>query len=636
MPRSEEEILQGFIDVLHAEGPSRIPAAYLPAILEEEVRRLSDFDTGLVYFAVHYGLLWVKGRGWQRFCPDGKPRVNETTGKDWAWQQKVWGLIGKFYIFLILKARQLGLTLTCSMTALWIGQWLGMNPEHGQQVVTVFTNKMSNSKRLVRKAREMYKRQPDWLNQLSPLTNPGITRMEFGNGSSIEPFAGNEDASRAEGATWVLVDEVGHIDNLDSAFGSFEACADNGGRIVMWGTAKGTGTLLHQWCIDATAGEVISSLAIDSPDGVLHLDVYSGLNEMTFVFLPWILHADRDAAWLERKRRIYKGNLALFDQEYPLRWEDAFIGTGSAYFDYASIVRHATVQQEVWEERDVRGTLIWDGPEGAQRGLVRFMQDPSGEVVMHATWDEWTRLLATQRPFVIGADCAGDNPDGDYHAASAVQTGTIPMTEDDVVEQSELVPLRQLVTIHGYMDADLYAMLLVRLGYFCGRALLAIEMNGVGQAVGKQARRLGYPALYTRRTDPDNRVDKALRRLGWVTSQPTKHVAYGELERLLRNDFIEVRDVMTLDEMRSVRNLGGGRLGASSPKHDDRPDALSIACAVAPRAHAFQHPAFVDNRELPEFSFERFMREMEEEQQRKELLGSEQQTFLESGGNGWY
>jgi hypothetical protein len=625
---SPEAVLQGFIDLLHEAGPTAIPPAYLGAVLDEEKRRLSDFESGLEYYAAHYGQLWVKGRGWLRFMPDGKPRVNDATGKDWGWQPRVWRLIGKFYVLLILKARQLGLTFSCSMTAQWIGQWLGCNPDHGAQIVAVFTNKMANSKRLVRKARDMYRRQPEWFNALSPMSNDGITRIEYANGSAIEPFAGNTDASRAEAATWVLVDEVGHIDNLDGAFASFEACADNGGRVVMWGTANGTGTLLHQWCIDGAAGEVVEDIIHETPDGAQHIEVYSGLNEMHFVFLSWMLHADRDEAWRERKRRMYKGNLTMFDQEYPTRWEDAFIGTGTAYFDYASVVRQAEAQRDVWESRDRRGTFLW---EDFDKRLVKFVSDPCGEVVIHASHDELMEFMSQRRPFVIGADCAGSEPTGDYHAASVLQVGRIPIHEDDVIPPNEVIPHRQLITIHGYMDSDVYANLLVRCGYYCGRALLGIETNGVGVAVLKAALRLGYPAMYVRRTDPDNIVDKALGRRGWFTTASLKQVTYGEFERLLRNDFIEVRCVQTLDEMRSVRSLGGGRIGVSSPKHDDRADATMVAVGLTTRARTFEHPGFYDARLVPEFSFEQFMQEMEEEQHRKSLLGSEQSGYLVSG-----
>ena len=80
---------------------------------------------------------------------------------------------------------------------------------------------------------------------------------------------------------------------------------------------------------------------------------------------------------------------------------------------------------------------------------------------------------------------------------------------------------------------------------------------------------------------------KVLREYGWWSGQETKNVAYGELERCLRNGYTEIRDYETVIEMGNVLHLGGGRIGAKEPKHDDRPDGLSIAHAITPLARVF-------------------------------------------------
>ena len=983
---ADPRTLERGIALLHEQGPEAISPTHLQAVLDEETRRLSDPDTGLVYFARYYGLLWVKGKGWLRFMPDGKPRVNEKTEKHWGWQAQTWGLLTKFYITLILKARQLGLTFTCSMVALWEAQWHGLT---ASQVVAVVTNKMANSKRLVRRSRDMYRRQPEWLNALSPISSDGITRLEFANGSSIEPFAGNEDASRAEAASVVLVDEVGRIEQLDSVFASLEACADNGGRIIMWGTIDermgNAWAQLREWVDDCLNGEILPGFTHETPDGPIHVPVYESEAGMSFIFLPWLLHADRDLAWYEKKKALYKGNLKKFGQEYPAcltseirvstqrgiipisevceldthsdsgeikafwpqpssqiyklttrrgrvirgtfnhpvkmeddgfvwlsalepgqrialqppifsetnhteEWsspgnvshsvtmtpefarfigyfmgdgcwhkgtvsvactstdldtiddvtglleqfvgtpkprftgknggctevrvcrketlepftriglltkresdnapirhvhvpdaifrssrdcvieflkslfecdaysstrrvafaskhlefvrevqllltglginstiaretkvrggftfycyalrlsvneaiefhrivgfvserknstvpkvnkqgrppqpnemvdevlsveldgfevtydltiepthvfsangilthnspEDMFIGSGQGYFDHDALVKSVKVlevRQEngdsLWESRDQRGVLLW---ENEARKTVKFVPDACGDVVLHCTPAELDAFLESRRPFNIGVDCAGDRPEGDYHAASGVQSGLYPIHEDDVVKPSEIIPARQLLTIHGYMDADLYAAILVRAGYMLGTAQLTVEANGVGVNVLKGVRKFGYPNIYMRRTKPDNKRDKATMVMGYYSTQATKHIAYGETERLLRNGWLEVRDIATLGEMTFIRSLGGGALGAPKPKHDDRSDGLTLAVAGLSTARIFEHPRFFQaDIEHEQFSVKAILAELEREKESRAFLGSERQGFL--------
>lgn len=634
---TDSRTIEKGIALLHEQGPEAISPTHLQAVIDEETRRLSDPETGLVYYARHYGLLWVKGKGWLRFMPDGNPRSNPVTDKHWGWQAQTWGLLTKFYITLILKARQLGLTFTCSMVALWEAQWHGLE---ASQVVAVVTNKMANSKRLVRRSRDMYRRQPDWLNALSPMSADGITRLEFANGSSIEPFAGNEDASRAEAASVVLVDEVGRIEQLDSVFASLEACADNGGRIIMWGTIDermgNAWAQLREWVDDCANGEIKPGFTHETPDGPVHVPVYESDAGMSFIFLPWLLHADRDIAWYEKKKSLYKGNLTKFGQEYPTTIDDLFIGAGSGYFDHEAMtkqVKALEVRQEndesLWESRDRRGTLLW---ENESRKSVKFVEDACGDVVLHCSPAELDALLETRRPFNIGCDCAGDRPEGDYHAASGVQSGHYPIHEDDVVKPEDIVKAKQVLTIHGYMDADLYATLLVRAGYLLGTAQLTVEANGVGVNVLRGVRKLGYPNIYMRRTKPENKRDKATMVMGYYSTQATKHIAYGETERLLRNGWIEIRDIATLSEMTFIRALGGGALGAPKPKHDDRSDGITLAVAGLSTARTFQHPRFFQvDEQLEQFSVKAILAEIERNKEARAYLGSERQGFMAEG-----
>lgn len=606
---------------LRAKGYHKLPTSERNNAVAVEMARVSDQATGLGYFFRHYAYVQIKGagkdKGWQRFCPDGGARVSRDTGKTWDWQIGLMDWMLAFDVFLLLKARQLGMTFVDANVALWAAI------SAPDQNIAVVANKMQTSKRFNRYVREAYKRLPEWMRDQIQMTNDGLTRLEFSNGSAIEPFSGSPGASRSMSATWVFVDEVGEIERLDEVFGDLEACADNGGRVVMFGTSDGEmGGVLQQWCADGEAGEEIGTIGQPMPDGtVFDIPVKFGENEIGFAFLPWHLHADRDQAWLHTKRRRYRGSLAEFEANYPNSVAEAFHAAGRSYFDATALMRQIERERPIFEARDVRGTLLWEDRASLR---VKFVPDPYGHVVLHCSMAELEERIAMRRPFVIPADCAGDDATGDYHAAHVIQCGVIP-DYDEERRGVVMVPHVQLMTIHGMMDADHYAELLVRAGYMFGLALIAPEVNGVGTAVVKEIRRMRYPALYSRRTQADVKGEKVTKKLGWFSTDTSKHVAHGTCERHLRNDELEVRDMDTLYELLSIRHLGGGRLGAPKPKHDDRSDALTIGAAIIPKARPFQRAGSSGDPDAPEWNtLEAIYRELAEQESTEKLLGSGQ------------
>ncbi len=626
-----EQVIEGWIHVLHRTGDlAKIPAEIRKTIKATEIERIRDEKTGLAYAFRWYAYVYLKrriGAGWHRFMPEGKPRASEDTGKDWAWQEQLCLWIVQFTFFLNMKARQLGTSHVWVFASVWMATFFE------QQKIGHFSNNYINSQRNVVRARQMYSRFPAWLREEFPLVNPAKSGMEWANGSTMEPFAAGDDAGRSEGLTAAFVDEVGEIDKLEFVWPSLEACAENGGRIFAWGTAPqaGTSSLIHGWCVDATAGKQVGQIVQETPEGEVVAPVYFGINEMGFCFLPATLHAERNTHWFEVKRRQYKGNIAEFLRNYPIgSWEEAFIAAGSAYFDHEAMKAAVRVVREAFEERDRVGTLLWVNEEKHQ---VAFFEDPQGHVTIHASHEEWEDALKMRRPFVGGADCAGDKSSNrrslDFHAASFVQSGVVPY-DGELDLRGGVIPHRQLLTIHGQMDTDIYAQFLVRAGYFTGTSLLVIETNGVGTAVLKEVRRLRYPAIYARRVKPTSKLDKPTKEYGWFTTDTLKAVAYGETERQFREGWLEVRDYATLLEMADVRNLSGAKIGASEPKHDDRPDGLVLAVYNMPRARDFS-PTDETFEQRPQDALEALFERLERKDER-DWLGQEMQGVLGGGG----
>lgn len=628
-------LIDGFVTVLLAKGPSEIPEKFRQPTIDEAWRRLCDPEMGFAWFWLHLAWIHVKGRGkgtgWQRACPDSKPRQN-ANGRDWAWQLEVARVIVLYTLMLILKARQIGFTYLVANLVIWAAI------SDNEQIIAVIANKMQSSKRLVRRSVQVYNRLPDWVKARVRITNPAISRLEFSNGSVVEPYSGDPDAARSDAATWVFADEIGEIDKLNDWFASTESVADSGGRLVMFGTAKDNG--MEDWCIEADSGEQVEECVIPAEEGkVIRLPVMQSDSDMAFLFVPDYVHPERTDEWRARKVKVYKGNLRNFDREHPLTWRDAFIAQGKGYFDPLKLKEQYLKQMALYEARDRRGTLL---PSG---NGYKFVEDPYGHIVIHATEEEFAEVLAARRPWVMFADVAGSSPSGDYHATSAVNVGRVPSFEQMALEghravagvskfEGEIIPHKQLITIHGYMDQDHYAELLMRVGYFLGTALIAVEVNGVGTGIIGFLRKARYPNLYIRTVKATKFGQKARREYGWYTTSESKHEAYGEGERLLRNDFIEVRDVETINEMTNVLHLGGQKIGAREPKHDDRSDGLTGACAMISSARAFAGGEYVSTavNRGPEFGTLEWLTARidarHNERTRRGAIGSENRDIL--------
>jgi hypothetical protein len=613
-----EPMLARYIEVLHTRGIEEVPPTFRERVCDAEWARICDERFGFAYWWLHYAWMYVKGRGpgkgWQRACPGGEPRVSDS-GRTWAWQFQVALQVTLYDLLLILKPRQIGASYFFANFAIWASL---SAPE---QRVAICANKMQTSENDVRRARLAYRRLPEWIRERVSVSNPAVTHFEFSNGSVIECYSGDPNSARSEGASWVLVDEIGEIEHLHEWFAATSPAAEEGGHMVMFGTGKDNG--LEEWVLDCVAGPQTATLHLsDYSDGV-EMPVHEGINGMHFFFLPYYVHPERDEAWYEQKQRTFKGSLDRLRREFPAVWQDAFAGASGCVFDTDALKAQALLLREVPIDRDRRGSLVWDGTPTS----VRFVDDPRGAVTIHADAAEFGALLASKRPFVIFADTAGERASGDYHAASALQVGCVPYDERDHIELDDIVPHRQLVTIHGYMDADIYATLLVKMGYLLGNALLAVEENGVGQSVIVQARRLKYPAMYWRRTTPIGKTDKATQRMGWWTDIQSKQNMYGECERLLRNGWLEVRDGATLAEMSDVMNLGMGRIGAKDPKTDDLADSIAGCCAIARNAKRWGGTVAPSSKP-PAFSIAVLYEELDRRTRDSEYIGNEMGSFM--------
>lgn len=557
--------------VLHYLGAEAIPERFREMVWQEEIALCSDPVMGFAYFLRWYGMVRIKGgheRGWQRMFPGGEPRRSEETDRSWAWQLLLSEAAPSYDIFFILKARQIGLTFYAANWAVWKAVFFN------DSVGVVICNRKPTAFMIVRRIRSVYQALPDRIKRHAIMTGDGVSLLQFANGSTIEPSV----TGRSEAASFVIIDEMAFlrpITKQEEVWSGIEACADNGGQILILTTANGIGDMVHTWTVDSMMGDAQHVLNANPDETV---EIMYGDAELGFVFLPYYLEPTRDRAWREKKRKLYRGSLAKFDQEYPETIEQAFIASGNNFFSITHVEEMACSMKGKAEERDVRGSLIWEDKSSLK---VRFVEDPYGHVVIHGI-EDFAAALSSGRPFVIPADCAGDNSWGDFNTGSAIHVG-YPYIDDGetmLAPPGVFVPHRELVTIHGVEFSDEFAEQLIRLGYLCNTAVIAPEANGVGTSVISYLRRNRYPRIYRRRSSDTSKTVKITDMLGWWTNQKSKNIACGLLDKYIRNSAIEIRDIDAFMELRNTLHLGDGRIGAQEPNHDDRMMRLAIGCGI--------------------------------------------------------
>lgn len=243
------------------------------------------------------------------------------------------------------------------------------------------------------------------------------------------------------------------------------------------------------------------------------------------------------------------GDVLSFNQEYPHSAESAFISSGTPRFSIPRLIemRRQTKNPEWVGTFAFTDRLVYAPP--------KMIPGREGDVYI------W-KMPEEGHHYVIGADCAGSSMGGDYHAACVVDKSVYP---------HEVV-----CTIWGHHDADHYASLLANAGRLYHNAMLAIEVNGVGEAVQNACRHIYHNFYHRLPIDEEMRMPG--RKIGWYTGHITRHNLIERLAAAIRDGDISVRDEDMVLELMAFHRVPGPRGAEAKPgTHDDRVFALGIA-----------------------------------------------------------
>ncbi len=274
-----------------------------------------------------------------------------------------------------------------------------------------------------------------------------------------------------------------------------------------------------------------------------------------------------------------RGDIEIFNQEYPATPEHAFIASGRTVFTKSQIRKLIAQTRKTDAEPDQEGSrpklgVLKDGATKTVRGRTTHFEVAESVLWVPSTatgfpddypfWRKWQDPVKPgdykeEGRYIVSCDPAGDpSPDPEKSAAHAVV----------VIDHKTGAQMAELET---WIDSDLLADELLRIAVYYNNALLAVETTGgYGfSIVHKLHRDFHYPYVYVgKRLDTKQREDDE-KRLGWNTSRAGKTVMEDTMRERLRTNTHGIRSQKLAKQFLNYVVFDNGRTGAQAGKRTD-------------------------------------------------------------------
>lgn len=367
------------------------------------------------------------------------------------------------------------------------------------------------------------------------------------------------------------------VDHCDHSYCSIHGASHNS-EVAFWPNAHEHFAGVVQCVPDAPGTEIILESTANGVGGKFHemwQQAVNGESDYIAIFVPWFWSQEyrKDAtglvptkkerlmqklygvdaeqlAW--RRAKVKEIGQALCDQEYPYCWQDAFLASGRTVFDKDAM---ALALMETFKPK-CRMVLEKD----------KFVERDNGELRV------WTKPKTGFR-YVIGCDVAEGLEGGDYSCA-------------DVLEMPSGTQVAQW---HGHTAPDILAKILVALGKWYNKAMIAVESNNHGFTTNICLRDTGYSNIYVQTAlDDRGSSDKETRRLGFQTTRKSKKFIIDNLSALLRDGDHGICCKETIQECQTYVVLPDGSYGGQSGTNDDRVMSIAIANYLATQSPGYK------------------------------------------------
>lgn len=300
----------------------RDACAFDPKALIDKIRFFdpseSDKDQGA----------WVEFKmfppeGWESptiKLPNGEFKFVKTGAADWFWQALFidWLHDPMHKKLLVLKARQLGITLLACAYTLWLMLY------RPGSVCVAYSYTEEEAKKLASAVWAMYQSIPTLLRAHVEVVTPFRTeepsewiklRHPDGRLSTFQALPATPKHGHGVRATFAIMDEVAYMDYGRRIYTAINPATTRGkAKLLMVSTAFG-----------------VSNSETGEGNFFHHLFATRVEKKLSYLFLPWNLEPSRDQAWYDNEAK--KLDDVERNQQYPLNENDAFMLSGALFFD---------------------------------------------------------------------------------------------------------------------------------------------------------------------------------------------------------------------------------------------------------------------------------------------------------------
>lgn len=269
--------------------------------------------------------------------------------------------------------------------------------------------------------------------------------------------------------------------------------------------------------------------------------------------------------WIRKTKQEFiatDGDDMLFAQEYTSTPDESFQNAAATAFPRGVINRYSKrCRNPKW-----MGEIYYDFERG--KPLPVLMAVAEGQELLYPVEDN--RFHVFEKPikgekYCVGVDVSLGNFGGDYSCIQVIR----------VSSGHELDA--QVAVWHGYLNPEPLAEVVLAICWWYEEALAAVEVNAMGMVTNTLLmRQYEYDNIYRfKRMDRLKHFMTDI--VGWWTDYKSRRALYTKLDKLLRDDQIDIPDRFTVDEFRDLTEDGAEGDGA----HDDYSMALMIAVYCA-------------------------------------------------------
>lgn len=246
-------------------------------------------------------------------------------------------------------------------------------------------------------------------------------------------------------------------------------------------------------------------------------------------------------------RNNCSNDIEQFKQEYPITPEEAFISTGTCYFNKEIIMGRINKIKNI---KPLRKGYFSYSINGNKISDIEFIDDDKGYIDIYEEPKEG-------HPYVLGGDTAGDG--SDYFTGLVI----------DNSNSKQIAKLR-----HNKIDEDEYSRQIYCLGTYYNNALVGLE-NNYSTYPTKKLKEYDYPKMYIREVE-DNIPEVIQDKYGFLTTKATRPIILAMLKEIFRDNINYINDLDVLYEGLVFIKNEKGRPEAEQGKHDDLIMGLAI------------------------------------------------------------